>query len=251
VTAARRGIGARLAAGLEERLALMAPSRRLRLALADEIVTGFAGKRPIRLLDAGANDGLLSLAVAKRHPRWSVLGVDLRDDLIEGARRRARARGVANVRFVQADLTEPLAEDGFDAVMALECLSEIRDDERALRMMAEALVPGGIFVVQVPERDWSPVLRGSPPTWRHEVRHGYGAEDLTAALRRAGLEPIEVRPTYRSLAAAAQEVRDRIKDSSLPVRAAAFPALAAAVRLERWGITFGGAKALLATARRP
>jgi hypothetical protein len=60
-----------------------------------------------------------------------------------------------------------------------------------------------------------------------------------------------VLPTYRTVAAFAQEVRDRIKNSSVWVRALAFPLLAAAVRLERWGITGGRANAILVVARRP
>jgi trans-aconitate methyltransferase len=236
---------------LEERLALMAPSRRLRLVLADEVLTGYAGNRPIRLLDAGCGDGLLSLALAKRHPDWTVVGADRRDDLLAGARARARARSLRNVSFELVDLTQPMPESGFDAVIALECLHEIPDDEQALRTMAAALAPGGLLAIQVPDRDWVPVLPGSAATWREEVRHGYGAGEITAALRRAGVERVELRPTYRSLVAAAQEVRDRIKGSSLALRVAAFPALAAAVRLERWGLTWGRANATLALARRP
>ena len=60
-----------------------------------------------------------------------------------------------------------------------------------------------------------------------------------------------MRPTYRTLATAAQEIRDRIKGSPLAVRLAAFPFLAAAVRLELLGLTWGRANALMATARRP
>jgi SAM-dependent methyltransferase len=241
--------GSRFAAALEERLALMAPSRRLRLALADEILNGFAAGRSIRVLDAGTSDGLLALALARRHPHWSLLGVDLRENLLEGARTRARARGLGNVEFERADLTRPLPASGFDAVLALESLHEIPDDLRALEMMAAALAPDGIFVLQVPERDWKPVLSGSPATWRDQVRQGYGAEEITRAIERAGLEMLELRPTYRSAVTAAQEVRDRIKGRSLALRAAAFPVLAAAVRLERWGLTGGRANALLAVAR--
>jgi len=238
-------------AALEERLALMAPARRLRLALADQIVSAEAAGRPIRLLDAGAGDGLLSLALAKRHPEWSVVGVDLRDDMLEGARRRAAARELPNATFQAADLTGPLPDSGFDAVIALEILSEIPDDEGALRALAAALAPGGLLVVQVPDRDWKPVLKGSEPTWREQVRQGYSADELAAALRHAGLDSVEVRPTYRTTAALAQELRDRIKGSGLAVRALAFPFLAGAVRLERWGLTGGEAKAMVATARRP
>jgi SAM-dependent methyltransferase len=235
---------------LEERLALMAPSRRLRLALADEVMSAHAGGRPMRLLDAGCGDGLLSLSLAKRHPDWAIVGVDRRDDLLAGARARAEGRSLGNVRFEAADLTEPLPVSGFDAVVALECLHEIPADERALASMAGALVPGGLLALQVPERDWRPVLPGSSGIWREEVRHGYGTDELAAALRRAALQPDEMRPTYRSLAAAAQEVRDRIKASPLPLRLVAFPFLAGAVRLERWGLTWGRPSAILALAHR-
>jgi SAM-dependent methyltransferase len=245
----RRGLLAAIRGGLEERLALMAPSRRLRLALAENAVSSFAGDGALRVLDAGCGDGLLSLSLAKRHPRWQILGVDFSDDLLSAARSRAEGRALENVAFRQADLTQPLPESDFDVVMAIECLTEIPQDGQAVRAMAAALRPGGLFVVQVPDQRWKPILPGSPGAWRNEVRHGYTAEALDAMLAEAGLERIDVRPTFRATAAVAQEIRDRVKASRLAVRLALFPLLAAAVRLERWGITWGAAKALLATGR--
>lgn len=235
---------------IEERLALMAPSRRLRLELAEEAIEGFAGTAPVSVLDAGCGDGLLTLRLAARHPSWTVVGLDRSQDLLAGARERAANRGLANVSFEAADLTRPLPRDGFDAVIALECLTEIPDAEGALASMTAALRPAGLLAAQVPEQDWRPVLRGSAQTWRNEVRHGYSAADLRAALAAAGLERIEIEPTYRATAAAAQELRDRIKDRGLALRAAAYPAMLAAVRLERLGLTGGRASALFAQARK-
>jgi len=229
----------------------MAPSRRLRLACGEEALASFAAGRPVRVLDAGCGDGLLSLALAKRHPEWEIVGMDIREDLLAGARERAANRGLGNVGFSQADLTKDLPESGFDVVMALECLSEIPDDRAALGAMTGALAPAGLFVMQAPEESWKPVLKSSDATWREEVRHGYSAAGLSTALGDAGLERIEVTPTYRATAAAAQEIRDRIKDGPLPLRAAAFPAMLSAVRLERWGLTGGRPSALFATARKP
>jgi SAM-dependent methyltransferase len=240
-----------LRAVLEERLALMAPSRRLRLAVAErELARRLGGDSRLRVLDAGCGDGLLSLAMAKRHLAWAMVGVDRREDLLDGARKRAAARGLPNTRFLPGDLEQPLPERDFDAVLAVECLEEIPGDRQALQMMFEALAPGGLLVAHVPERDWKPVLSGSSPTWREQVRQGYSAEQLEALLRQVGFTEVEVRPTYRSLAAAAQEVRDRIKDSGLLVRLLAFPLLAGAVRLERAGLTWGRGNALLASAKR-
>lgn len=245
-------LAAKVRAILEERLALMAPSRRLRLATSERAVVRRRGADSrLRVLDAGCGDGLLALAIAKRHPTWSLTGVDLREDLLAGARERANARHLPNVRFVPGNLEEPLPEGGFDVVLAVECLEEIPGDREALRTMAAALVPGGLLVAHVPERDWKPVLPGSAATWREQVRQGYTAGELEAALREAGLEDVEVRPTYHGLATAAQDLRDRIKDSGPLVRLLAFPLLAAAVWLERLGVTFGRPNALIASGRRP
>jgi len=241
----------KLRAILEERLALMAPARRLRLKLADRVLSEFAGDRPIRVLDAGCGDGLLSLALAKRHPEWTLVGVDLREDMLAGARARAEGRGLSNITFQAGDLLQPLPLSGFDVVIALECLSEIPDDEGALRTMAGALAPGGLLAVQVPDREWQPVLPGSATTWREQVRQGYDAAGLEALLARVGLKGASFQGTYRSLVAGAQEIRDRIKGSPLPLRLLAFPFLAAAVRLEHHGITWGRPNAIFATAHRP
>jgi SAM-dependent methyltransferase len=227
----------------------MAPARRLRLAEAVAAVERHARGADLRLLDAGCGDGLLARAIARRHPGWTVLGVDVREDLLSGA--RARTRGLTNVAFEVADVTRPLPVGGFDVALALECLEEIPDDERALSEIAAAVAPGGHVVVHVPDRHWRPVLPGSPRTWREEVRHGYGADDLVAALRAAGLETVELHQTDHAVVMAAQEVRDRIKDGSVATRALAFPAMLGAVRLERAGVTWGAARAHLAVARRP
>jgi ubiquinone/menaquinone biosynthesis C-methylase UbiE len=246
------GLGRQARGALEERIALMAPARRLRMALAEEALTDFAAGRPIQVLDAGCGDGLPLLSIARRHPEWTLVGVDLSEALLGGARERAANRGLANVSFRQADLTaEPAWDVGFDAVIALECLSEIPDDRAALRTMAASLRPAGLAVVQAPEESWTPILKGSDPTWREQVRHGYSATGLAEALRAAGLAEVEVRPTFRTTVELAQELRDRIKDRGPTLRAAAFPAMLAAVRAERWGLTGGRANALFSLSRRP
>jgi SAM-dependent methyltransferase len=238
-----------LGPAVEERIAFAAPSRRVRLALADQAVERYAGRSGLRLLDAGCGDGQMTVALARRHPEWRVLGVDLREDLI--ALGRARARELPNARFRRADLAAPLPEGGFDAVLAIEILEEIADDTRALEVLAAALVPGGLMVVHVPERSWAPILPGSAGTWREEVRHGYGAERLAGMLAAAGLVGVHIRPTYRATAVVAQEIRDRMRARRLAARALAFPGLAAAAALEYRGLTGGRPRALFALAWRP
>jgi SAM-dependent methyltransferase len=234
---------------LEERLARVTPSRRLRLGMAEKEIVRNCGQGRLRVLDAGCGDGLLSLTLAERHNDWELTGMELREELVSGAKARAEMRSLANVRFRQADLTKPLPAGDFDAAIAVECLAEIPEDREALAQIAAALRPGALLVVHVPDRNWKPVLPGSDATWRDEVRHGYEPAELEEMLRQAGLTAVRVTPTYRSLASLAQELRDRLRPAPLVLRIIFAPLLLAAVALERRGLTWGSPNAMLATAR--
>lgn len=242
----------RLRGAAEERLALMAPTRRLRLAQAEATIIRRAGaERPLRILDAGCGDGLLTLEMARRHPHWELLGGDVNEQMLSAARARAAARGQANARFARIDVSAPIDGARFDVVMAIECLSEIPDDDAALRSLAGALAPGGLLVAQVPERSWRPILPGSSPVWREEVRHGYSAEEISGRIGALGLERIELLGTQRGTVTLAQELRDRVKRAPLTVRAPLYPLMVAAARLELRGASWGPARALLLSAQRP
>ena len=240
----------RLGAALKDRIVLLAPTRRLRFALTIESLERFARGRKLCVLDAGCGDGLLAEALAKRNPGWKIVGADTRPDLLEQARRRTALGGITNVEFVRADLTADLGQSAYDAVAAIECLVEIPDDEQALRMMANALRPAGLFVVHVPERDWEPLLPGSEPTWRDEVRHGYLPERFSAQLTEAGLTVMRIEGTCRSLVRLAQELRDRTRNAPISLRTLVNPLLTLAVGLERRGVTWGADRALFALATR-
>lgn len=210
----------------------------------------FADGAPLRVLDAGAGEGLLSLALARRHPDWAVVAADLRRDALERGRADAEREGLRNVRFEPIDLTRPIPGGGYDVVLAMECLEEIPDDEAATAALSGALRPDGLMLVHVPERSWQPVLRSSDSTWKDEVRHGYSRAELVALLERHGLRAERVTPTSRSTVRIAQELRDRIKTARLAVRALAYPPLTAALWLERFGVTWGPPRSLYAEARK-
>jgi SAM-dependent methyltransferase len=235
---------------LEDRILRAVPARALRFELALESLERFAGDRIVRLLDAGCGEGLFSDAVARAHPRWRVLAADANEEMLDRGRARARSAGLMNVEFLHADLTGDLGSAEYDAVAALECLVEICDDDAAIRAMAHALRPGGLFIAHVPERDWKPVLPRSERTWRHEVRHGYTEGEIVAKVEQAGLSVTAVSGTTRGTVRLAQEVRDRTKKLSLKLRMATYPAMVAAVRLERAGLTWGSERAIFLEARR-
>jgi trans-aconitate methyltransferase len=224
------------------------PARRLRFELVAEALEGFAAGRALRLLDAGCGDGAFAAAIARRQPSWFIVGVDIAEEMLE--RGRAALAGLPNVELSRTDLTADLGSEVYDAVASVESLEEIPNDTEALRRMVTALRPGGLLVAHVPERDWKPMLPGSEPTWRNEVRHGYAAEELEDRLRGLGMEEVRVEETSRSLVRAAQELRDRVPPERPALRAAVSSALSFTVPLERAGLTWGRGRALFVRAIR-
>jgi trans-aconitate methyltransferase/alpha-N-acetylglucosamine transferase len=245
-----RDLRRRVGAYAERRLVLASPSRRQRFALALETVRHLSNRPRLSVLDAGCGDGLLAEAAAQRNPAWQVLGVDSSPAALARAAARSEAAGLRNIRFHEADLTQGLGESLYDVIFAVECLEEIEEDRRALQMLAAALAPGGLLLVHVPERGWTPTLRGSSNIWRHEVRHGYDRAELVRLIEETGLTVVEVRGSYRRLVQLAQEIRDRIKTAPTWRRALAFPLMVLAVWLETAGLTWGREQALFAVARR-
>jgi SAM-dependent methyltransferase len=179
-----------------------------------------------------------------------IVGVDTNEEMLRRARERAEQARLGNVAFELEDVTAPLGSARYDAVLAIQLLEEVLDDDAALRSLAQALRGGGVFLADVPERSWRPILPGSSTTWRHEVRHGYEAEELVSRLARCGLVVERITPSSKGTIRLAQEIRDRIRGRSIRVRALTYPALAAAVPLERLGITWGSPHSLFLEARR-
>jgi 2-polyprenyl-3-methyl-5-hydroxy-6-metoxy-1,4-benzoquinol methylase len=122
------------------------PARRMRTGLAIERLAAWGGEGPLRLLDAGCDVGLLSLALARRFPRWSIEAVDVNDAMLDQGRAWAAAEGLDRIEFRHADVTRDLPARRYDAVAALECLTLIPDLDAAVAGLAGTLRPGGLLV---------------------------------------------------------------------------------------------------------
>jgi len=226
------------------------PARQLRFRLVGELLDAVE-PAPRDVLDAGCGDASLSERLARAHPEWRIVAVDADPGLLAHARARLGRAGIANVELRLEDVTGPLGSDAYDAVVSVEALEEIEDDAAAIRSLAESVRPGGALLLHVPERDWKPVLPGSDPIWRHEVRHGYGADEIRRKLTENGLVVDQVIATSRGTVRLVQDVVDRIRPRSPAARALVYPLGALAVALERRGLTWGSPRALLVSARRP
>ncbi|TMQ66096.1 MAG: methyltransferase domain-containing protein [Candidatus Eisenbacteria bacterium] len=108
-----------------------------------------------RVLDFGCGSGEPALAIAELVlPRGSVLGIDIAQPMLAIARRRARLRGIRNVRFRRGDIARGLA-GRFDRAVSRYGLMFVEDVPLALTRVRRCLMPGGRLALAV----WGPLAR--------------------------------------------------------------------------------------------
>ena len=108
-------------------------------------------RRGARVLElaAGAGDQTKDIALAVG-PAGHVLATDISPKILDFARERIEAAGLANVRFDVADAEQPVhAEAPFDAVMCRLGLMFCMNPAAALAAAFSVLRPGGRFVALV------------------------------------------------------------------------------------------------------
>ena len=158
--------------------------------------------RGMKVLDVGSGAGDVALLAADLvGPAGSVVGVDQNPAVLETARARARAAGLANVAFLAGDFRTLALPNDFDAVVGRLVLLYVADPAAALRVAASHVRAGGIVAFQ--ECDFSiPYAYGAagflPPfakqlwEWVYAVFTASGAHtamgtQLHGAFEQAGL----------------------------------------------------------------
>lgn len=109
-------------------------------------LVGDARLRPgMKVLDLGSGTGYPALLAAQTvGSSGRVIGLDLAEQMVAAAERKAKRLGLTNVTFRQGDVTRLPFEDGsFDAVTSRFCLMFLPDIPQAVIDIARALRPGG------------------------------------------------------------------------------------------------------------
>jgi SAM-dependent methyltransferase len=173
----------------------------------DRVVDGLSlnGKT---ILDIGCGSGGITQHLVERHGAAHATGFDVEQPVIDAARRRAAARGLAKrTSFVQAPPGPlPFADRSFDVVFSKDALLHVRDKDGLFGEFFRVLKPSGVFAAS----NWMIGHDGEPSP---EMKAYVAAEGLSfamasparyaQAMRGAGFADVTVRdrnPWYREVA---------------------------------------------------
>jgi SAM-dependent methyltransferase len=129
-----------------------------------------------RVLDVGCGCGQTTLEIARRvGSRGEVLGIDLSAPMLERARERARAAGIAQARFLCADAqTHAFEPARHDLLFSRFGVMFFQDPVAAFRNLRGALAPGGRLALLC---------------WREIGQNPWMLEPMMAIAKRVALPP--------------------------------------------------------------
>jgi SAM-dependent methyltransferase len=129
------------------------------------------------ILEIGCSSGFMLKAMKREFPRATIVGADV---VREPLYRLAKELSIPLLRF---DLLQcPLPSESFDAVVMLNVLEHIDNDEAALVQAHRILKPDGIIIIEVPS---GPHLYDAYDKALMHFRR-YDIRDLTDKLKNAG-----------------------------------------------------------------
>jgi SAM-dependent methyltransferase len=153
------------------------------------------------VLDLGSGAGGDVLISARRvGPGGRAIGLDMTEEMLELARRNARAAGLENAEFRKGYIEEiPLPDDSVDVVISNCVLNLSGDKPKVIREAARVLRPGGRFAISdvVADPDMDEATRADMRQWTGCIAGALTREEFAAALTDAGLTEVEIRETHR------------------------------------------------------
>lgn len=145
----------------------------------DEVVAALALEPGDRVADIGAGGGYFTFRLARAvGPEGVVYAVDVDPDMIEYLRERVAEEGVANVRVVAGEFSDPLLPDGeIDLVFSTNTYHHIQDRAAYFRGLRTDLAPGGrVAIIELNDATWFPRTFG----------HYTPEEEIVSEMREAG-----------------------------------------------------------------
>lgn len=161
-------------------------------------------------LEIGCGTGYVLSGIANQYPNAQLFGSEIFSAGLKFAAERTPA-----VNFMQMDARRLPFVDEFDAIGAFDVLEHIEEDEAVLAMMHQAVKPGGILLLTVPQHAW---LWSPTDDYACHVRR-YTASDLHRKIEAAGFTVVRSTSFVSALlpamlaSRAMQKISGRIDDN--------------------------------------
>jgi arsenite methyltransferase len=175
------------------------------------------------VLDLGSGGGLdCILAAQKVGQTGRVIGVDMTPEMLEKARANVQRLGLDNVEFRQGYLESlPLGDDSIDIVISNCVINLSPDKPQVFREIFRVLKPGGRVAVSdiVTDGPLPEAVRNSLDGWAACVSGAIDISDYVQAMLAAGLDDVQMTPTYLDKATineVVNDLKDQIDLSALP-----------------------------------
>jgi trans-aconitate 2-methyltransferase len=123
-------------------------------------------RKPRLVVDLGCGPGNSTELLIERFPQSEIIGLDSSPDMLRKARERLPQRD-----FVEADIASWQPGPDTDLIFSNAVLQWLPDNRSVMRRLLEALQPGGVLAVQMPDNTREPALRfqrevGESGPWR-------------------------------------------------------------------------------------
>jgi trans-aconitate 2-methyltransferase len=124
-------------------------------------------QQPRLVVDLGCGPGNSTELLVERYPQSEIVGMDSSPDMLRKARER-----LSKLKFVEADIATWSPDPGTDLLFSNAVMQWLPDHTTVLRRLLEALKPGGVLAIQMPDNTREPALRfqgevGQGGPWRN------------------------------------------------------------------------------------
>ena len=153
----------------------------------------------VRMLDAGTGFGQYAYWAAKNYPKVRVHAVDIKQSYLDRAKTFTEQAGMdTRITYSIDDLTKLNASGPYDLVLSVDVMEHIEEDEKVFRNFYKVLRAGGSVIINTPsDQGGSDVgSEGEASFIGEHVRDGYGVEEITGKLERAGFVVDDVSFAY-------------------------------------------------------
>lgn len=144
------------------------------------------------VLDLGSGGGIdVFLAAQKVGSTGKAIGVDMTDEMIDLARKNAKAMGFTNVEFRKGEIENiPMEDESVDVIISNCVINLSLDKDRVFKEAFRVLKPGGRFIVSdiVIDGDLPDEIKNDKDSWASCVAGAIDRSLYLEKLQKAGFK---------------------------------------------------------------